>query len=65
MGCVLIGTDYCNESLGFLPCNDGVCYDLVQRCDGEWQCEDGLDEMGCESYIYPTLLLQYCILLIN
>ncbi|KAK2182230.1 hypothetical protein NP493_362g02042 [Ridgeia piscesae] len=37
----------CNETRDFLPCNDGLCYLREQRCDGVMQCEDGVDEMGC------------------
>ncbi|ELT87097.1 hypothetical protein CAPTEDRAFT_227765 [Capitella teleta] len=39
---------YCNATLGYLPCNDGACYTVEQRCDGVFQCEDGADEMGCQ-----------------
>lgn len=41
--------DDCNETRGYLPCNDGMCYLIEQQCDGVMQCEDAADEMGCES----------------
>ena len=41
-------TDNCNETIGYLPCNDGLCYTLDQRCDGVAQCYDYVDEMGCK-----------------
>ncbi|KAI0237381.1 hypothetical protein LSAT2_012128 [Lamellibrachia satsuma] len=37
----------CNITRGSLPCFDGTCYQVEQRCDGERQCEDGADELGC------------------
>ncbi|KAI0207912.1 hypothetical protein LSAT2_007429 [Lamellibrachia satsuma] len=39
----------CNETLGILPCFQGSCYYAEQQCDGERQCEDGADELGCAS----------------
>ena len=44
----------CNVSMGFLPCFDGSCFTLEENCDGTRQCEDGADEMGCESYVPVT-----------
>ena len=38
----------CNITRGSLPCFDGTCYQAEQRCDGERQCDDGADELGCK-----------------
>ncbi|KAI0235995.1 hypothetical protein LSAT2_013433 [Lamellibrachia satsuma] len=40
----------CNITRGSLPCFDGTCYQVEQRCDDERQCEDGADELGCSDY---------------
>lgn len=37
----------CNKTLGFLPCNNGNCFKISERCDGTPQCDDEVDEMGC------------------
>ncbi len=35
----------------YFPCHDGSCYEITQICDGTRQCEDGIDEMGCTSFV--------------
>lgn len=48
---VISAASECNETLGILPCFQGSCYYAEQQCDGERQCEDGADELGCECLV--------------
>ncbi|CAF0778777.1 unnamed protein product, partial [Didymodactylos carnosus] len=38
---------YCKEHGGQLTCNDGTCYTISEKCDGKFQCQDGVDERDC------------------
>ncbi|XP_064649717.1 low-density lipoprotein receptor-related protein 2-like [Lineus longissimus] len=38
----------CDLSLEF-RCNNGSCVDKILRCDGESDCGDGSDEVGCDN----------------
>lgn len=39
--------DNCNFTLGYGECLNGRCYNLINKCDGVLNCEDGTDEIGC------------------
>ncbi|CAE1285336.1 G-protein coupled receptor GRL101 [Acanthosepion pharaonis] len=51
------GRDESVKICGCLPhefqCNETTCVDLVKRCDTFRDCEEGEDEMECESYVCP------------
>ena len=51
-GCYSGGTEvkrvsFSTCSLEQYTCNDGLCVDLVSRCDGQVDCEDKSDEFEC------------------
>ena len=35
----------------WFKCNDGLCVTKHWRCDGEPDCNDGSDEIGCDTKI--------------
>ena len=41
----IAGPDSCNKFQFYC---DGRCFDIKIRCNGEYDCYDGLDEMNCE-----------------
>ena len=41
----LTGSGVCRS--GEMKCNDGKCINNLWKCDGEINCEDGSDEIGC------------------
>ena len=40
-------TRQCNKTAGFFPCLHKGCYTADQICNGQKDCEDGLDESDC------------------
>lgn len=36
---------------GMFRCNQGICIEMIKRCDGLWNCGDGSDETDCREYI--------------
>ena len=49
-------SDFCNETRGLLPCFDGTCYTVEQRCNQVRECVDGADEMGCKIIPFVSLV---------
>ncbi|CAD5111927.1 DgyrCDS1188 [Dimorphilus gyrociliatus] len=45
----------CNRTQGFLPCNDGSCFKISERCDNTSQCIDEVDELGCYPNDEPSI----------
>jgi hypothetical protein len=46
----------CNYTDGLLPCYselDPQCYAVQDKCDGEADCSNGVDEVGCEQVDEP------------
>ena len=39
-----------NCSAGYFSCNDGNCVELLWKCDGDDDCDDGSDERNCSKY---------------
>lgn len=40
---------FCNSSQGWAECLNGECYRLEHHCNGYADCQDGTDEMGCQT----------------
>ena len=38
----------------WFKCNDGLCVRKYWRCDGEPDCMDGSDEIGCDTETLPN-----------
>ena len=49
----------------WFKCNDGLCVRKYWRCDGEPDCMDGSDEIGCDTETLPKKNLQDVVRLIQ
>ncbi|XP_042213944.1 CD109 antigen-like isoform X2 [Homarus americanus] len=48
----------CNITEGYLECGDGICFLHEHLCDGNNDCANGADELGCER-LYQDFPLQH------
>lgn len=49
---------------GEFRCNDGKCIAEAKKCDKEYDCTEGEDELGCREYLLlylTTILPALCI----
>jgi CD109 antigen len=51
-------SDNCNITTGYAECLDGRCYRIEKKCDGFFDCQDGIDEAGCD-YSNHTELIEF------
>ena len=41
----------CDGDEELLPCGNGQCYYYEFKCDGENDCSNGADELGCREFL--------------
>lgn len=46
----------CQGGMGRSECLLPGCYSLLERCDGKFDCDDRVDERGCEYHLVKCVL---------